>query len=127
MVRVLISNADLILTHPVGVNNADKLLKNPYDCISYTFLLSHGAGRLNLPIWYDESVLLNVDSNIFDPPLDTVCCSLSVSVFLALRISPSPQYFCLGLQGNRSRAGVWCSSIPQRTSTPCYGFHQSCA
>lgn len=69
MVRVLISNADLILTHPVGVNNADKLLKNPYDCISYTFLLSHGAGRLNLPIWYDESVLLNVDSNIFDPAL----------------------------------------------------------
>lgn len=42
MVRVLISNADLILTHPVGVNNADKLLKN-HMTVFHTLFCFHMA------------------------------------------------------------------------------------
>lgn len=55
-----------------------------------------------------------------------VTTSLSLCLSLRVRLSASP-VLCLGLQGNWSRVSVWRSSIPQRTSAPCYGFHQSCA
>lgn len=43
--------------------------------------------------------------------------SVSLATFSSEQVCPSPQFLCLGLQGNWSRVSVWRSSIPQRTST----------
>lgn len=53
--------------------------------------------------------------------------SVSLATFSSEQVCPSPQFLSLGLQGNWSRVSVWRSSIPQRSSAPCYGFHQSWA